>query len=219
MENQESILLISVSQSACNLVFRTNFLEPESIGIIPPHGYKPEQNQSIKAIKWLKYLKHTEGIHVQHAMNGGEKQIDPYPVDDYSTLQNGERVVYEFHGCFWHGCTTCFSRNTTNPVMSDLYQKTMDKQRFIEQEGYKYISIWECDFSRQCKENIDMKAFIDLVDISAPWNPEMHFKVAEQKLLNYIWKLLRHRKSNIMMYDHYIPISIRRGKFHWDIQT
>lgn len=58
------------------------------------HGYNPEQNQSIKAIKWLKYLAYTEDIHIQHAMNGGEKQIGPYPVDGYTILQNGERVVY-----------------------------------------------------------------------------------------------------------------------------
>lgn len=59
--------------------------------------------------------------------------------------------------------------------MSDLYQKTMDKQRFIEQEGYKYISIWECDFNRQCKENIQMQAFIDTVDISDPLEPRDAF--------------------------------------------
>ena len=35
--------------SACNLVFRTNFLEHESIAIIPPHGYRPEEKQSVMA--------------------------------------------------------------------------------------------------------------------------------------------------------------------------
>ncbi len=39
--------------SACNLVFRTNFLQTETIALIPHHGYNPEQRQSIKAPQWL----------------------------------------------------------------------------------------------------------------------------------------------------------------------
>ena len=35
--------------SACQRVFRTNFLKENCIGIIPVHGYKPEQRQSVKA--------------------------------------------------------------------------------------------------------------------------------------------------------------------------
>jgi hypothetical protein len=42
--------------SVCNLVYMTLYLESERIGIIPPHGYRPEQKQSIKAMHWLKYL-------------------------------------------------------------------------------------------------------------------------------------------------------------------
>ncbi|XP_033756182.1 uncharacterized protein LOC117338926 [Pecten maximus] len=59
--------------SACNLVYRTMFLESESIGIIPPHGYRPEDKQSIKAMKWLKFIANTEGLRIQHALHDGEK--------------------------------------------------------------------------------------------------------------------------------------------------
>ena len=69
--------------SACNLVFRTNFLERDTIASIPHHGYNPKQNQSVKAIKWIKYVPHTEGHKIQHARNGGEKSIGPYFVDGY----------------------------------------------------------------------------------------------------------------------------------------
>lgn len=116
--------------SACNLVFRTNFLESESIGIIPPHGYRPQQNRSRKAIQWIRCISQRENINIQHALNGGEKQIGSYFVDGYTVLQNGVRTVYEFRGCFWHGCPKCFSKNTKNPVngslMSDLHQQTLD---------------------------------------------------------------------------------------------
>ena len=41
--------------AACNLVLRRNFLEPESIAIIPPDGYGPVQNFSRDSIRWLNY--------------------------------------------------------------------------------------------------------------------------------------------------------------------
>lgn len=49
--------------SACNLVFRTLFLEYKSIGIIPRHGYRPKEKQSIIAYQWLSYLAHRQFKH------------------------------------------------------------------------------------------------------------------------------------------------------------
>lgn len=60
--------------SACQRVFRVNFLEPDTIGIIPPYGYNPEQVQSTKALQWMEYLSHISGLRIQHARNGGEKK-------------------------------------------------------------------------------------------------------------------------------------------------
>lgn len=79
--------------SACQLVFRTNFLQAETIALIPHHGYNPEQRQSVKALQWLKYMSYTEGLDIQHARNGGEKSIGPYLVDGYYESNSGEKVV------------------------------------------------------------------------------------------------------------------------------
>jgi hypothetical protein len=62
--------------SACNLVFRTKFLRPDTIGIIPAQGYRHEEKHSIKAMQWIKYLSTTEGVRIQHARNGGETKLD-----------------------------------------------------------------------------------------------------------------------------------------------
>jgi hypothetical protein len=69
--------------SACNLVFRSLFLEHESIGIIPPHGYRPEAKQSTIAYQWLSYLAHRDNINIQHGRNKGEMQIGRYKVDGF----------------------------------------------------------------------------------------------------------------------------------------
>ena len=165
--------------SACNLVFRTNFLDSDSLGIIPTHGYRPQQKQSNKAIQWLKYISYNENIDIQHAMNIGEMKIGPYAVDGYFDNKLGEKTVWEFHGCFWHGCTKCFARTTQNPVtecsMADLHQRTLDKRKYIEDRGYKYKCIWECDFNEQIRENKHFRKFIETLDMVPPLEPREAF--------------------------------------------
>jgi hypothetical protein len=128
--------------SACNLVFRSLFLDHETIGIIPSHGYRPEAKQSVMAYQLLSYIAFERIIYTQHGLNKGEKQIGPYKVDGYYETEYGQKVVLEFHGDFWHGCPKCFSKSTINQVngssMSDLYTNTIDKQKYLESEGYEY---------------------------------------------------------------------------------
>ena len=37
----------------------------------------------------------------------------PYPVDGYCKETD---TVYEFQGCFMHGCPKCFNSNSFNPL-------------------------------------------------------------------------------------------------------
>ncbi|XP_045211635.2 uncharacterized protein LOC123563108 [Mercenaria mercenaria] len=165
--------------SACNLVFRTNFLEQDSIGIIPHHGYKPEQMQSVKALQWIKYLSHTQGHQIQHARNGGEKCLGPYMVDGYYETIGGEKVVLEFHGDFWHGNPTKYSNSTVNPVrkltMGELYQRTLDKKKYLGENGYTYVSIWESEFDQQLIGDPVMAEFIKNCQIITPLQPRDAF--------------------------------------------
>ena len=165
--------------SACNLVFRTLFLDEDSIGIIPPHGYRPQQKQSIKAYKWLKYLSETKGIVIQHAFNGGEERLNPFLIDGIYEEKDGKKIALEFHGCFWHGCPKCFARETINPVsglsMNDLYQQTLDKKGVIEEAGYVYNCIWECDFDKDVANDPNLKAFTEGLEISTPLEPRDAF--------------------------------------------
>jgi ribosomal protein S18 len=163
--------------SACNLVFRRNVLDNESIGIIPANGYTPEHRQSIKALKWLKYVSERYQFNILHSRKGGEKQIGPYKVDGYRETETGDRTVYKFHGCFRHGCQKFFSRSTTNPItnstMEDLHQGTLDKKQYLENLGYRYVSIRECDYEREIQSNGSMRSFVDshcIIDTLEPRN-------------------------------------------------
>ena len=164
--------------SACNLVFRKNFLENETIGIIPPQGYRPSDKQSIMAYQWLFYMAHEKKMYIQHGRNMGEKHIGPYKVDGYIETET-ERTVLEFHGCFLHGCPICFSRSTVNPVsqltMAELYAQTMEKKQYIESEGYSYKCIWECQFKSELENNVIMKRFVENLGLVIPLAPRDAF--------------------------------------------
>ena len=94
--------------SACNLVYRTNFLKEDKIAIIPPHGYRPKDKHSILALKWLSHYSEKNDVYIQHARNAGEKHVDKYLLDGYDPTTS---TVYEINGCFWHGKTMHFSRS------------------------------------------------------------------------------------------------------------
>ncbi|CAC5384164.1 unnamed protein product [Mytilus coruscus] len=131
------------------------------------------------ALKWLRYVSKSKGIHIQHAHNGGEKNIGDYRVNDYHKNEDGREIVFEYHGCFLHGCSKCYSKQTVNTVnkmtMADLHQRTLEKKSYLENQGYKYISKWECEFDKEIIENIDIKTFVDSVNYVIPLEPRNAF--------------------------------------------
>ncbi len=86
--------------SACSLVYRTNFLDEDTIAVISPHCYRPDGKQSVMALKWLWYTAEKNEIYIQHIRNAGENHVGNYLLDGYHEQTN---TAYEFHGCFWHG--------------------------------------------------------------------------------------------------------------------
>ena len=85
--------------SACHEVYRTNFLEKDTIAVFPPDRYL-KMKQSNLAVKWLSYTMEENNIHIDHVRNGGEKRVGKYSLDGYCEEWH---TAYEFQGCFWHG--------------------------------------------------------------------------------------------------------------------
>ena len=119
-----------------------------------------------------------EGIYIRHAVNEGEKVIGPYKVDGYYETSN-EKVVLEFHGDYWHGNPKCYAANTMNKVagitMGDLYQRTIEKRKFIESLGFTYVEMWETDFDKEVKNDAEMKSFVDQLELVSPLQPRDAF--------------------------------------------
>ncbi|VDI67039.1 Hypothetical predicted protein [Mytilus galloprovincialis] len=108
-------------------------------------------------------------IMIQHAKRGGEKKLfinnKCYKVDGYYyDRENKMRNVYEFFGCYWHGCTKCYSpeeickKDRNKKTMKELYDQTKERLKTIEdylKPNVKIHTIWECEFDQQKYPEVD----------------------------------------------------------------
>ena len=105
--------------SACNLYWRKHCLQENTIAVEPLKGWRGANvNQSVKALQWLYFKEQGRAKpdaspdRIRHVRNGGEQSVTcvegRYFVNGYDPQSN---TVYEFHGCFWHGCSRCHPGN------------------------------------------------------------------------------------------------------------
>ncbi|GFR31396.1 uncharacterized protein TNCT_195051 [Trichonephila clavata] len=77
-------------------------------------GYCNSTNVSRDSIRWLDFVARTEGHRIRHALNGtGEPKIAGYSVDGFCKETNS---VYQYQGCFHHGCEACYDGDLTYPL-------------------------------------------------------------------------------------------------------
>ncbi len=125
------------------------------MSVYPEHTWvssKFIKNYSQGQIEWLNYMM-LSIPDIIHAINNsnGEYSIpnSRYYADGYSESKN---MILEYHGDFYHGNPKLFNEEEMNPVtkttFGELYQKTLEKQRFCQEHEYKYISIWESEWIR-----------------------------------------------------------------------
>ena len=149
--------------SMCAYIYRRNFMDKDTIGIIPEKGYNAEQKTSDKCITWLKYISITQNIDIQHALNGGEFAVGDYLVDGYCRETN---TIYELHGCLWHGCPICFSRNYFHKMkqqtMGTVYWKHNKRINEIKKlmPTATIVQLWEHEYDLLVKNDPAFKAFL-----------------------------------------------------------
>ena len=131
-------------------VLRKRFLKPETVGLIPKGGgYSCNQNYSEKALMWILHMEQTDGCTIMHARNGREfrlLELPRYSVDGYCAET---RTVYEFLGCFWHGCKCQPMRDhktLDEDTLAERYEKTMARIEQIAAAGYAVKVKWERKF-------------------------------------------------------------------------
>ena len=151
---------ITIAQ-ACSVAYRRNWMPPNTIAVQPLHGWRPTHVQSRVALEWLYWQEETlrrrtpstsaaVAPTIAHAGNRGEHLIDHGPlrrfrVDGYDA---NTRTVYEFHGCFYHGCITHFpNRLQRHPyhegkTLGEVREATATKIQQLRDLGYRVIEMW-----------------------------------------------------------------------------
>ena len=108
-------------------------------------------------------------------MNGDEHSIPTVgKVDGFCKKTN---TVYEFQGCFWHGCPRCYTEDRINPVnqrdMLELQRTTERKNQRTCDLGYTLVEVYECEL----RKDVAFKKYVktNTVDIVTQLNPRDAF--------------------------------------------
>ena len=158
--------------STCHLIFRRNFMSSQTIAIIPDMGFDPSQNYSRNQMIWLKYLSFKENKRIDHCMNGREKKIANYSIDGYCRQTD---TVYEYLGCFIHGCSKCYNGTTFNKLrrqsMGYIYKQHLHRKKFIEDIVTNYVEIWDHEWQDLLKKDEQVRKFVENLDLKDPIKP------------------------------------------------
>ena len=137
---------------------RTNISCPGNRILAPESAFEkafyPEANFGIKATCWLEYEAQQRGIHIHHHRcgHGGERTVAGDKVDGYHPES---KTVFQYHGCFWHGCLECSPRpEQRNEVLwidrkgneitrEAAYKRTLKRSEVIRFLGYNLVERWE----------------------------------------------------------------------------
>ena len=94
--------------------------------------------------EWLEKEEKRLGFHIHHAAcgQGGERCLVGSPFDSY---EPSWRTVYEFHGCFFHGCPRCVKTKRDEPTIigktpNQLYHAA------LRRAGFNVVEKWGCEY-------------------------------------------------------------------------
>ena len=120
---------------------------------------------------------------VRHVRNGGEVQVgtpgEMVYVDGYDETTH---TIFEFYGCYYHGCPRCFKRQRdvtrnchADRTVNEVYEATERKAAMLRLSGYHVVEKWECEFQEAKKTDPALKAFLDDLDMVPPLDPRDAF--------------------------------------------
>ena len=144
-------------------VTRMHFLNKkvDSLKTTFENAFYPKKSDSNEAIRWLEKESKLRGIHIHHSVcgHGGERIIQNRPVDGYNHETN---TVFQYHGCYWHGCRKCFPHYRDEVVdhvqtLEQRYQSTVNFTKKLRDAGYNVVEIWSCEVKRRKMNLFEIK--------------------------------------------------------------
>lgn len=137
-------------------VYRALYLKNQVLGITKVNGYTSLRKKSFSCSCWLDWLQKVNNIKILR-----EYKIGKFYADGYNPQT---KTVYEFFGCYWHGCAFCYEENRDKQTIKRnlrlitpeyAYRKTIKKLKVYFNLGYKVELIWEHTYNYlRCSNNV-----------------------------------------------------------------
>lgn len=123
-------------------IYRKKFMPVNSLGIVPANNYHSNTNQSNICRKWLAYLNYfqprssTDNYFIECEVNLPDCKIsvDGYCKDYPMTKEKTKGTVFEFSGCYFHGCPLCFPSNTLS-LSDEEFEAVESEENSGEEDG------------------------------------------------------------------------------------
>ena len=119
---------------------------------------------------------------MRNSLDGEARFLTPaqsYNVDGYHAPSN---TVYEYYGCFYHGCRKCTptqrqkERNChPDRTINEVYLATYLKTAILRDAGYTVIEKWGCEFAEQKKTDPELQDFLEKFEMVPPLEPRDAF--------------------------------------------
>lgn len=179
--------------SACNQYYRKMCLQRNTIASEPVRGWhgksKPHSHAALEWLYWVEHGLRKEELsgrsvtsRLLHAGNLGEHKITVAQKEMYMDgYDEATNTVYEFHGCFYHGCPTCFPNREkryskhNDMSMREIYQMTEKRNQSIHEAGYCLKIMWDCEWKRLKRCQSEIKQFIEALQLTSRLEPRDAF--------------------------------------------
>lgn len=80
-----------------------------------------------------------------------------------SNIFSALNTVYQFHGCWWHGCeckTGDRDDTTKGPSLNQKRERTKKSTEYIRSCGYTVIEMWECEWREYKRSNTIHNSYV-----------------------------------------------------------
>ncbi|CAJ0566511.1 unnamed protein product, partial [Mesorhabditis spiculigera] len=177
--------------STCMQLFLMRYYKGQSVTMVKETPLGAERPYSEVAERWLQWMEYKQNGHPiqRHLAHGGEKKIGcagrSFFLDGYSELPDGKKIGFEFDGCYWHGCISCYGQNGSFPagpkqteIMKERWEQTRQRHTHLRDSKMldELIVMRECDFLNELKVDAEMKKFCSELDIVGRMCPRRALK-------------------------------------------
>jgi len=104
-------------------------------------------------------MEEEDNCKILHARNGREYRLPELPHFSVHGYCAETHTVYEFVGCFFHGCVKCQPfrdlKTLGEDTLAERYERTTARLELITNAGYTVKVMWECQFDES--QIVEMK--------------------------------------------------------------